>query len=183
VALLTLADAKDQLNITTTAHDTEMQKYVDAAIAKVEEYVGPVDIRSFTERVPAPPYGAPVIALQQTPAVALTSVVPVLTGGHSYAVASLDLDGDTGLVQRLDGGRLRGPLRVTYTAGRTAVPPHYHLAARILVQHLWSTQRGPGRPALGGQDDYSVTEPVRGFGYAVPNRVLELLGPLPPRAG
>jgi hypothetical protein len=30
---------------------------------------------------------------------------------------------------------------------------------------------------VGGADDYNVTEPIPGFGYAVPNRVLQLLEP------
>jgi hypothetical protein len=59
------------------------------------------------------------------------------------------------------------------------VPPTINLAARILLQHLWRTQYGASRvgPSIGGGDDYAVTEPVPGFGYAVPNRVLQLLQP------
>jgi hypothetical protein len=57
-------------------------------------------------------------------------------------------------------------------------------ASRIILQHLWRTRQGPARPTRGG-DDYSVTEPIAGFGYAIPNRALQLLEPyrLPPGVG
>ncbi|MFB8251721.1 hypothetical protein ACFC5H_08950 [Streptomyces rochei] len=85
----------------------------------------------------------------------------------------------TGIV-RYRGGSFTGTLwRVTYTAGRGEVPPTINLAARILLQHLWRTQYGASRGlgSIGGGDDFSVTEPVPGWGYAIPNRVLQLLEP------
>jgi hypothetical protein len=175
VALLTLAEAKAQLNITTSTHDVELQAYIDSTTAVIEQYVGPVENRAVTEVHDVSPRRVATLVLRQAPAVSLTSVVAVLTGGTSYAVADLDLDGATGVVRRKDGGWLAGPLRITYTAGRGSVPATINLAARILIQHLWRTQQGPGRPGLGGGDDYAVTEPVAGYGYAIPNRALELL--------
>ncbi|WP_172384799.1 head-tail connector protein [Streptomyces sp. MNP-20] len=179
MALLTLAEAKAQLNITDTANDTELQAYVDGVTAAIEAHVGPVENRTVTEKHDLSRCGVRQLVLRQTPAVSLTSVSPVLSGGTTYTVASLDLDGPTGVVCRLDGGRLYGPLRVVYVAGRGTVAPTINLAARIMVQHLWRTQYGASRglAAVGGGDDYSVTEPVGGWGYAIPNRVLELLEP------
>jgi hypothetical protein len=123
-----------------------------------------------------------VVVLRTTPVLELTAVDPLLTDGTGYDVATLRLDGDTGVVRRADGGWLCGPLQVTYQAGRESVPATINLAARLLLQHLWQTQRGPTRGLAGGGDDFSVTEPIPGFGYAVPNRVLQLLEPyrLPP---
>ncbi|MBE4790915.1 head-tail connector protein [Streptomyces caniscabiei] len=182
MALLTLAEAKTQLDIDGSSHDTELQVYVDGVTAAIEAHVGPVENRSVTETHTA--RGVRQVVLLQTPAVSLTSVVPVLTNGTTYQVAALDLDGATGVVQRLDGGRMYGPLRFTYVAGRTSVPATINLAARIMVQHLWRTQYGASRAgaSIGGGDDFSVTEPVAGWGYAIPNRVLQLLEPykLPP---
>jgi hypothetical protein len=181
--LLTLQDAKAQMGITTTTQDALLQTYVDAATRKVEEYVGPVDPREVTERIPAPRSGTELIVLQTTPILSLTSLDQILTAGHAYAVEDLDLDPATGIVQRLDGGRLHGPLRAVYQAGRTDIPADYQLAAQLLVQHLWRTRLGPGRPGQGGADDFDVTQPTGGYGYAIPNRVLELLGPKPPQGG
>lgn len=179
MALLTLAEAKAQLDIDSTTHDTELQAYVDGVTAAIEAHVGPVENRAVTETHEIPACGVRMVVLRQTPAVSLTSVTPVLTNGTTYTVASLDLDGATGVVRRLDGGRLYGPQRFLYVAGRGSVLPTINLAARIMVQHLWRTQYGASRglSSIGGGDDFSVNEPVAGWGYAIPNRVLQLLEP------
>ncbi|MEH0423123.1 head-tail connector protein [Streptomyces sp. B21-083] len=179
MALLTLAEAKAQLDITTTTDDVELQVYVDGVTAAIEAHVGPVENRAVTETHDIPACGARVLVLRETPAVSLTSVVAVLANGAGYNVADLDLDGPTGIVRRLDGGRLYGPLRFVYQAGRGTVPATLNLAGRIMVQHLWRTQYGASRAGagIGGGDDFSVSEPVAGWGYAIPNRVLQLLEP------
>jgi hypothetical protein len=79
-------------------------------------------------------------------------------------------------VQLLAGGTVAGPLRVTYVAGRRIVPAAITAAAKIILQHLWRTQQGPGRPQR-GVDDFDVTEPIPGLGYAIPNRAVQLLEP------
>lgn len=179
MGLLTLAEAKAQLDIDTTSYDTELQAYVDGVTAAIEAHVGPVENRSVTETHDTPSSGARMLVLRETPAVSLASVAAVLAGGSGYDVAALDLDGATGTVMRLDGGRLYGPLRITFTAGRGTVPATINLAARIMVQHLWRTQYGAtrGLAGIGGGDDASVNEPIAGWGYAIPFRVLQLLEP------
>lgn len=175
MALISLADAKAQLNLTSTTQDTELQGYIDALTAVIEGIVGPVENRAVTETVNG---RGPLLSLLQTPAVSLTSMTPQLTGGTTLDVARLHLDGATGIVRRLDGGHFYGgPWTVVYSAGRGSVPPTIRLAALILLQHLWRTQLAPRGALAGGGDDWSVTEPVPGFGYAVPNRVLQLLEP------
>lgn len=49
---------------------------------------------------------------------------------------------------------------------------YVRLAALFFIDHLWTSQRGPSRTPLSSE---SIT--VGGQGYAVPNRVLELLDP------
>lgn len=184
MALLTVDEAKAQLDITGTSHDDELQVFVEGITKALEAHVGPVENRSVTETHEVPSCGVQLLVLHQVPAVSLTSVTAVLASGTGYNLASLDLDGPTGTVRRLDGGRLYGPLRITYTAGRGAVPATINLAARIMVQHMWRTQYGAARGLsnIGGGDDFAVTEPIVGWGYAIPNRVLQLLEPykLPP---
>jgi hypothetical protein len=112
--------------------------------------------------------------------VALTSLVPILTNGTAVQVSDVAVDGATGILRRKDGTWFYGgPWTATYTAGRGAVPPTIKLAALILLQHLWRTQYGASRglSGIGGGDDFSVTEAVPGWGYAIPNRVLQLLEP------
>lgn len=180
--ILSLADAKSHLNISSTSHDDELRGWLESVTHLVEQYTGICVRQTVTETHDIQPSGMRALALLRTPVLSLTSAAAVLTGGTTYTVADLDVDGSTGLVRRLDGGRLYGPLRVTYTAGRTVIPANITAAARIILQHLWRTQQGPGRPIMGGSDDYAVTEPIPGLGYAVPNRALQLLEPhrLPP---
>jgi hypothetical protein len=180
MALLTLAEAKAQLDITTDTEDAELEAYIEALTAPIERIVGPVEIRSFTETVEG---RSASLCLSKIPAVALVSVVPAVDDGDPLELSRLHLDGATGIV-RYRGGSFAGTLwTVTYTAGRAAVPaetpPTINLAARILLQHLWRTQYGASRglTGIGGGDDYSVTEPIPGYGYAIPNRVLQLLEP------
>lgn len=180
MALLTLDDAKAQLNITSTGSDVELQAYVDSVTAVVERFVGPVEQREVSEVVDG--HGVS-LCLRQTPVVSLTSVTPLLSGGTAVNVADVVVDQATGVVRRLAGGSwCGGPWTVVYMAGRGVVPPTINLAARMLLQHLWRTQNAARGPVLAGGDDFSVGEPVPGFGYAVPNRVLQLLEPyrLPP---
>lgn len=185
--LLSLADARRQLGLSSTSSDDELRGWIESVTEGVEALCGPVVTRSFSERHDIPPSGYPALVLYRTPALELTSVEAIRTGGTGYAVDELDLDGPTGIVTRRDGGSLRGPLRVTYTAGRMDVPASIRAAAMIILQHLWRTKYGSSRgvPAVGGGDDFAVTEPSAGFGYAIPNRALQLLEPhrLPPAVG
>ena len=182
MALLTLDEAKAQLNIRTTASDTELQMYIDSLTSVIEGYVGVVEEREVTETVTGQ---GPAVVLLQTPVMSVTSLTPVETGGTAVDVARLYVDGPSGVVAYADHSPFSGgPWTAVYTAGRATVPPTIKLAALLLLQHLWRTKNGPARGSAGA-DDYAVTEPVPGFGYAVPNRVLELLEPfkLPPGIG
>lgn len=177
MALLTLVEAKAQLDIDTGTHDVELQVYVDALTAAIERHVGPVENRAVTETTTS---GGATLCLSHLPVAALTSLVPVLTGGTAVQVSDVVVDTATGVVRRKDGRSFcGGPWTATYTAGRGTVPATIKLAALILLQHLWRTQYGASRGlgSIGGGDDFSVTESVPGWGYAIPNRVLQLLEP------
>ncbi|MEV4974446.1 hypothetical protein [Streptomyces scopuliridis] len=181
LAILSLADARSQVKARTAQDDDDLRFWIGATTRAVEYFVGPVVVRTVTElhsvgRVRA-------LALRKVPALTLTSVTAARSGGTSYQVSALDLDGATGIVRLLSGADLYGPLRVTYRAGRPVVDENITAAGRIILQHLWRTRLVQGRGGLaGGGDDFSVTEPIPGLGYAVPNRAVQLLNPdqLPP---
>jgi hypothetical protein len=176
VALLTLEDAKAQLNITTTTNDGELEAYIDALTAVIEGYTGPVENREVTETADGQ---GRYLVLLQPPVQSITSITPIMTGGAALDVTGLYVDRASGVVRRKDGGHFSGgPWTVVYEAGRGSIPPTINVAARMLLQHLWRTQLASARGGvLGGSSDYSVSDPIPGFGYAVPNRVLQLLEP------
>ncbi|WP_228988594.1 hypothetical protein [Streptomyces sp. DH8] len=175
MALLTLAEARAQTDTRSASSDTEMQMYIDALTAVIEGYVGVVEVREVTETVDGQ---GPAVVLLHPPVLSVTSLTPVEPGGAAVDVARLHVDGPSGVLAYADRSRFcGGPWTAVYQAGRTVVPATIRLAALLLFQHLWRTRNGPARGGGGGSDDYSVTEPIPGFGYAVPNRVLELLEP------
>lgn len=169
----TLVDVKRQLNIPIDDHhdDEELQQYLDGVVPLVERIVGPVDDREVTERHDG---GGRVIALGVTPVVALVSVTTL--AGVSVDVDGVDVDGPTGAAMLTAGGRWPTDLRVVYTAGRGGqAPPNVRLATLIIVQHLWSTQRGRSQRIYGEPSEETVAAP--GFGFAIPRRAAELLRP------
>lgn len=173
-AIYSLAEARSHLKLTGTDRDDDVRNWVETTTEAVEWFVGPVTVRTVTERHSVTVAG--VLALRKVPALQLTAVDGVLSGTGSYDVDGLDLDGATGIVRRLDGGDFYGPLNVVYEAGRLQVTSDIASAAKIILQHLWRTQQGPSRPQP-GTGDFDVTEPIPGLGYAIPNRAAQLLSP------
>lgn len=168
--VVSLADVKAAVNIDGDGHDDELRSMIEAATEVVENVVGPVTVRSRSEVHP----GGSLLVLHHVPALALTSLIPIHPTGTVYLPGDVDLDGETGIVRRLGGGGFTGPLRVVYTAGRRVVPPNVVEATKVIVAHLWATQRGHSgaRPGF-GEDPVSAP----GAGFLVPHRATELLAP------
>ncbi|GII89627.1 hypothetical protein Ssi03_76170 [Sphaerisporangium siamense] len=165
--VISLGEAKAQLNITGRDQDEELQGFVRAVTEVCERYAGALARTVHTQRVE----GGRGIALNHFPILSVTSITAVWPGHVPPALADLDVDETTGVIQRKDGGRMCGPLIVTYLAGRPAIPPNVRLAALIILQHLWETQRGQVAPRFGADDTWDPR-----FGFAIPRRALELLG-------
>jgi hypothetical protein len=177
-SILSLQDAKDELNIprTSTTSDDEIQLKIDSIESNIEMYIGgPVITRSVTERVKVSA-GYTALVLRKTPVVAVTSITNVWSG-QAAALTDLDVDTTTGIVRR----KLNFPFigwgpvyTVVYTAGLgTAVPATINQAARMILAHLWATQRGPQpRPYAG-----SAETVLPGMNFAIPNVAAELLRP------
>jgi hypothetical protein len=185
MSVLPLQDAKDALNIaqSNTAYDIEIAVMVASIESTLERITGgPLFTTSITERVKVG-HGYRSLVLRQRPVVAVTSITDIAS---STALLSTDLDVDTnaGIIRR----KLelpfwsRGPYyTVVYTAGwGTVLPAAFNLAARILLAHLWEVQQGPSsRPAMGAGGFDAATQAYHnvGLGFAVPNRVVEILAP------
>jgi hypothetical protein len=170
-AIVSLADAKAHLNMTGTSEDEEIQAWLAAITPIVEQRVGAVIPRTHTEQHTA----GRSLWLRNPPVISLTSVAPLFTtGGTTYLPADLIVS-TSGRVRRGDGSAFTGgPYTVTYLAGRRVIPANITQAVLVILKHLWETQRGASRLPLQSEDD---TQLVPGFGFAVPNRAMELLEP------
>jgi uncharacterized phiE125 gp8 family phage protein len=180
-SVLPLADAKDHLNIpqATTTSDTEIAAFVATIESALERYTGgPLVNRQVTERAEMQS-GQTVILVRQRPLVSVVSIASA-SGGAIDITGGLDIDTNAGAVRRKLGLPFYGPffqwlpqVNITYVAGwGTSVPAAFGSAARIILAHLWESQRGPASlPGLGGGD--MATLP--GFGFAIPNMAAELL--------
>ena len=179
IAVLGLQDAKDHLNIpqATTTYDSEILSKIATIQASLEKLCGgPIFNRTVTERVQVSNYYTALV-VRQRPLVSVTSITDIPSGA-ALSIADLELDTNAGIIRRkLEYPFIgRGPyFTVVYVAGQgTAIPASFNEAARIILEHLWQTQRGPARqPVIGGEE--VVTLP--GFGFAIPNRAAELLQP------
>lgn len=169
--ILSLADAKAHLNITSTDNDDELRSWIESVTEVIEHKVGPIVVRTYTDRVD----NAEAWVLWNSPVVAITSVTAVHTDGAVIDTALLDIDSTAGIIRRLSRGHFTGgPWNITYTAGRPIIPANIGHAARIILKHLWETQRGGvRRPPMGGDDGTFDA----GHSYSIPRRALELLEP------
>lgn len=183
-AVLPLQDAKDMLNIpqATTTYDAELQSWIATIETSLEGLTGgPLINRTITAERCVLTDAYTVLQVRQRPLVSVTSIVSVASGQAIDISGGLDLDPNAGTIRRKLGYPFYGQfftwlpaMAVTYVAGwGTAVPAAFNSAARIILRHLWDTQRGAAAaPMLGGGE----TTMVPGFAFAIPNRAIELLG-------
>ncbi len=172
-ALLSLADAKAQLKITSTTSDEELRGYLDAATAVVESYVGPIVRRTYTRRINM--RYRRYIHLPHTNVTAITGLTLVADGSTPIALNALTVDPGPGIVSfKTPGGIFPyNDMDITYTVGQSYVKANWILAAGIIVQHLWQTKLG-NLPSVQGDDPGYV---VTGAGHQVPYRAIALLHP------
>lgn len=179
--LVSLADAKKQLRMDSTADDEALRKVVESATAAVEHHLDMAVIRrTVVEKrnlgnpaVSRDPGVLQTFTVTKKPVLSLTSVVAA-DGGLTWNVADMRAT-DAGVIEVLRGAIVWGPVVLTYVAGLQEIPANYTEAAEIIIQHQWQTQRGSmGGPRPGGLDTSGLG--FTGFGYSIPNAALELLG-------
>ena len=193
-AVISLADAKDHLKITTTTNDDTLRGYLGAVTDLIEAQVGLVVPRTFLETMGA----LNSIVLDHEPVISVTSM---LTTAGVDLLPYFALNGPAGMLQLiptaigypfayrpynfpgqpLDRLYYQGllpfyqgqPITITYQAGRQVIPGAWQLAARMILSDLWDARRGAmAMPARGGDQE----QPVVGTDYTMNDRVLELLG-------
>jgi hypothetical protein len=169
-SILSLADAKQHLNITTSNNDDELRDHLEATTRIVEDEVGPIVRRTHTARVCG---GRSRIPLPHTQVREIASVTEVRSG-TSVDVSGMTVNQASGVLSYLNGASfLYDDMDVTYEVGRDAVEASWTLAAKIIVKHMWLTQLGNLPSGQGDDRGYVVT----GSGYLVPYRAISLLKP------
>lgn len=179
VAFVSLADVKAHMNKTDAGDDDELAGFIIAACQMINDRIGqvaPIGVSDeFTLHRPA----GRIIPLTR-PVLSVTSVQ--IAGNPVTTIPPEDPDNNVEGWRLEVGGVLRhtryfprGTVTVAYRAGMTPVPGNVRLAALELASHLWRSSQlnaQGGRPGLSGQDDLTM----RGWSYALPFRVRELLG-------
>lgn len=188
--LLTLAEAKTALNITTTAQDTELPGYITAISRRLDELCGPIVLRTYTDEE----YDGNCrwIVLRHAPA-SETSATTVTTVKEYMDGTATTLAAETLTVSTTDDYRFDQRLgilyrrstwsdtvfasqrvTVTYSGGRysatATVDEKFKQAARSLLQHVWRPEQGTSTVTF--PTEYpGLTVP----GFFIPNMVLDQL--------
>jgi hypothetical protein len=178
VTVLSLQDAKDMLNTTTTTDDAEILRKIATIEANIEKTTGgPILNRTITERVDISDSPWEIRVLKR-PLVSVTSATDVGTG-LAVDLTDSELDTNSGFIRRKLGVSYvtgSGVLSVTYVAGwGTAVPPGITEAAALILKFLWETQRGGA--AAGTPFSGEETQTLPGWGFPIPVRAAWELEP------
>ncbi|HET7329159.1 MAG TPA: phage head-tail connector protein [Nocardioidaceae bacterium] len=178
MSLITLDEARSQLGIGNgdVNDDGLLASYVEGATAAVEAYLGEVvDERSCTDYIHAD--GSGRMLLQHTPVISLTSITSAADSSTTWDVGDHKVLARSGVVLTTSGPNPVGIVEVVYQAGYATPPENYRLAALVILQHNWETQRGVG--SLGG-GVIGPEERMISSTYAIPRKALEWLGPATP---
>jgi len=168
--ILSMAEAKRALNVTSTVDDEEIRSLIAAVAYVVEDYKREAVVRrTVVEQVTG---SGRTLMLGKAPVISVTSV----SDGATTWTTGWTLNSELGQITST-GTPLTGDLTVTYVAGRAVIPANFIEAAKVIAKHLWGVQQTPGmgsRVFGAGGDDISAG--IAGLGFALPNRAAELLG-------
>jgi hypothetical protein len=179
-SIMSLASAKTHLNMTSSKDDEEIRNMIEAVTAVIERHRGEAVVRQ--EVVEDNVMGdRNRFALMKHPVIEVTEILNYL--GIPQDVTKWKLDKQNGILTNYAGAGLTGDVTISYVAGYTEIPANYILAAKIILGHLWTTQRIQNigqQVSLGtrARPEEQVMTPT-GVGYAIPARAVELLGGRP----
>jgi len=193
--IVSLAEAKEILHMQgSTEFDSIIQGYNAAATNWVEYVCGPVVQQTVTETLPArgtetilskPPV-LELVAWTEVPAelanLGITVADPpspmlrTRVYGIEWPLSQLYCDPRRGIVTHTSGLPFYYCAYVwQYQAGRLVIPAGIYEASKITLEHLFQVERGGSGSADVSAGESGTT--MTGFGFAVPNRALQLLQP------
>jgi len=190
--IISLADAKAELNHISDVNNDELRLYIAATTQIVEDIIGPVLATTESDWLDG---GSPVVMVDMPPIASVTSVTETYGAGVTRTLSEQPLDGSSfdaygytvdkssgKITRRISGVAApfaagRANIHVTYVSGYAgSVPPNVVMAARIIAAHLYQVgqQSRSGRGRSGAQPEDLVMSPS---GFAVPARAVEALNP------
>ena len=183
VTLITLDDARNQLQIDDHSVDAFLQEWLPAITSAVEQYKHEVVVpRTITDEIEVS-YNwrwFQRFRVWSAPLISLVSVVS-WDGSVTWDVTQMRAS-SSGLVRVMAGPRVVGLVDVTYKAGRTVIPENYQQGALVILQHLWEIHRGGSTiqfsGVVGQEDIYD-----RKLEFDIPHKAKEWLGPPRPVVG
>lgn len=177
--IVSLSDARELLRLTGTTQDELLRSKIAATTIIIERIIDEVVVpRTIVENITNVKPGR-FLVLRKTPIISLTSLA-LTSALYTWDVATFNFVPETGVLTALPTAwQVWGDITVTYVAGRAVIPENYLEAAKIIIQHLWQTRRGAaGTPQVEGMSTTLSPHAARGFGwgFAIPNAAIELLG-------
>ena len=195
--VLSLADAKGILSVasTNTTYDDLIEKVNGSVTSWLEWYCGAIVPQTVQETLRV---GGLVVQLSRPPVINLVAwasvppglanttatlaqanggpMFPVMLYGVAYPLNQLFFDPSKAWVRNTSGLPFYyGPYVWQYLAGYETIPAAIRLAASVVLRHLYGLERGgAGVAAAGAADEETTLTP---FGFAVPNRAVEILAP------
>jgi hypothetical protein len=179
-SIMSLTAAKAHLNMTSSKDDEEIRSMIEAVTAVIERHRGEAVVRQeVTEDNVMGNRNR--FALLKHPVIEITEILDAR--GNSQDITKWQLDKQNGILVNYNGAGLSGSVTISYVAGYAEVPANYILAAKIILGHLWTTQRIQNigqQVSLGtrARPEEQVLTPA-GVGFAIPARAIELLGGRP----
>lgn len=189
--LMSLSDLKDQLNVsvTDTSGTAKLRRFIQSAGDVVKNITGPIlpETRNYTVDG-----GGVFLVLPQRWVISMVSLIETITIvnytlteqplGSSINNYGYTWDRPVGKITRRGGGGTAMPfapgvmnVSATYIAGMPTIPQDITDAAGELIRHWWANGQQPWRSAFSPSGDDAGSQPI--MGYAIPNRVIEMLTP------
>jgi hypothetical protein len=180
-AFVGLAEVKNHLNIaaSNTTHDEELRGFVLSASAVVEDIVGTVARKTYTETYSG--RGETAILLRHRPVLSVTSVTVNGSAVTDFSCTEHGILSRASTYSALTWPRGVDNVAVVYQAGRVAPPWNVLNATKELIRINWRPQTGGNYSVFDGGrgDDFGQgAEPAEiRLGFFVPNTVMQRLQP------
>jgi hypothetical protein len=170
--LISLAEARGQCRLSSTANDSDLQWMMLVASQMAEDHTQIWRRTTITDTLDG---GGQRLQLRAP----VASVTTVTESGTAVTASGYTLDRDLGILWRgsttsretWEDGRQN--IAVTYVAGPSdgVVPATIRQGVRLEVQHLWDSQRGGSPTPRQAGADFAYDPRT---GYSIPHAVIEL---------